>query len=444
MALSDAAIRSFKPRERSYKAYDRDGLFLLVSPSGSKLWRWRYRFDRKEKLMALGEYPVVSLAEARDRHLAARKLLGSDVDPMAVRKAEAEAKQREAEAQERETENSFENVARKWWDWWAPGKSPRHTNYVMRRMEADVFPSFGHRFIEAVTATDIRKLMQMIESRGARDVAKRAHETTGQVFRYAIAHGIASRNPAADFKPKDILAEAKEANFARVDARELPDLLQRMENYDGDALTRLAMRMMAYTFVRTSELIEAEWAEVDLDNARWDIPAKRMKMDTPHIVPLSRQSVGVLRALNLLTGNGRLVFPGANDKQKPMSNNTILFALYRLGYRGRMTGHGFRGLASTILHENGFEDEHVELQLAHQKRNKVAAAYNHAKYLRQRKAMMQWWADYLDEQIAKGRQNIKGTNADNLSVQPAANRQKSPSLIKRPIETHSRVLRPTV
>ncbi|HEY1579024.1 MAG TPA: tyrosine-type recombinase/integrase, partial [Terracidiphilus sp.] len=364
----------------------------MVSPSGSKLWRWRYRFDRKEKLMALGEYPVVSLGEARDRHLAGRKLLGSDVDPMAVRKAEAEAKQREAEAQEHETENSFENVARKWWDWWAPGKSPRHTNYVMRRLEADVFPSFGHRFIEAVTATDIRKLMQMIESRGARDVSKRAHETTGQVFRYAIAHGIASRNPAADFKPKDILAEAKEANFARVDARELPDLLQRMESYDGDALTRLAMRMMAYTFVRTSELIEAEWAEVDLDNARWDIPAKRMKMDTPHIVPLSRQSVGVLRALNLLTGNGRLVFPGANDKQKPMSNNTILFALYRLGYRGRMTGHGFRGLASTILHENGFEDEHVELQLAHQKRNKVAAAYNHAKYLRQRKAMMQWWA----------------------------------------------------
>jgi integrase len=416
----------------------------LVSPSGSKLWRWRYRFDRKEKLMALGEYPVVSLGEARDRHLAGRKLLGSDVDPMAVRKAEAEAKQREAEAQEHETENSFENVARKWWDWWAPGKSPRHTNYVMRRLEADVFPSFGHRFIEAVTATDIRKLMQMIESRGARDVSKRAHETTGQVFRYAIAHGIASRNPAADFKPKDILAEAKEANFARVDARELPDLLQRMESYDGDALTRLAMRMMAYTFVRTSELIEAEWAEVDLDNARWDIPAERMKMDAPHIVPLSRQSVAVLRALNLLTGNGRLVFPGANDKQKPMSNNTILFALYRLGYRGRMTGHGFRGLASTILHENGFEDEHVELQLAHQKRNKVAAAYNHAKYLRQRKAMMQWWADYLDEQLAKGRQNIKGTNADNLSIQSAANRQKSPSSIKRLIETHSRVLRPTV
>jgi integrase len=259
-----------------------------------------------------------------------------------------------------------------------------------------------------------------------------------------LPDGIASRNPAADFKPKDILAEAKEANFARVDARELPDLLQRMESYDGDALTRLAMRMMAYTFVRTSELIESEWAEVDLDNARWDIPPERIKMDTPHIVPLSLQSVAVLRALNLLTGSGRLVFPGAHNKQRPMSNNTILFALYRLGYRGRMTGHGFRGLASTILHENGFEDEHVELQLAHQKRNKVAAAYNHAKYLKQRKAMMQWWADYLDEQLAKGRQNINGTNADNLSIQSAPNRQKSPSSIKRLIETHSRVLRPTV
>ncbi len=321
---------------------------------------------------------------------------------MAERKAEAEAKQRETEAREREAENSFENVARKWWEWWSAGKSPRHTDYVLRRLEADVFPAFGHKFIDNVTAADIRKLMLAIEGRGARDVAKRAHETTGQIFRYAIAHGIASRNPAADFKPKDILTEAKEENFSRVDAKELPTLLAKMVSYDGDAITRLAMRLMAYTFVRTSELIESEWAEFDLDEARWDIPAERMKMDTPHIVPLSRQSVDVLRALKLLTGKGRFVFPGAHDKNKPMSNNTILFALYRLGYKGRMTGHGFRGLASTILHENDFADEHIELQLAHQKRNKVAAAYNHAKYLSQRAAMMQWWADYLDAQLAKG------------------------------------------
>jgi integrase len=402
MALTDAAIRGTKPSKRPYKVYDRDGLFLLVNPSGSKLWRWRYRFGGKEKLMALGEYPVVSLAHARERHFVARKKLAAGIDPMAERKAEAEDRQVKAEARQREAENSFEKIARKWWEWWAAAKSPRHTDYVFRRLEADVFPAFGHKFIDNVTPADIRKLMLAIEGRGARDVAKRAHETTGQIFRYAIAHGIASRNPAADFKPKDILAEAMEENFSRVDAKELPTLLAKMVNYDGDAITRLAMRLMAFTFVRTSELIESEWPEFDLEKARWDIPAERMKMDTPHIVPLSRQSVDVLRALKLLTGMGRFVFPGANDKKKPMSNNTILFALYRLGYKGRMTGHGFRGLASTILHENDFADEHVELQLAHQKRNKVAAAYNHAKYLSQRAAMMQWWADYLDAQLAKG------------------------------------------
>jgi len=402
MALTDAAIRARKPAKKPFKMYDQEGLFLLVNPSGSKLWRWRYRADGKEKQMALGEYPIVNLSEARKRHFAARQKMAAGIDPMVERKAEAESRKREAEARQREAENSFEKIARKWWEWWAVYKSPRHSDYVLRRMEADVFPAFGHKFIDDVTPADIRKLMLAIEGRGARDVAKRAHETTGQIFRYAIAHGIASRNPAADFKPKDILAESKEENFSRVDAKELPLLLTKMVRYDGDAITRLAMRLMAYTFVRTSELIESEWTEFDLDKARWDIPAQRMKMDSPHIVSLSRQSVDVLRALKLLTGTGRFVFPGAHDKNKSMSNNTILFALYRLGYKGRMTGHGFRGLASTILHENDFADEHIELQLAHQKRNRVAAAYNHARYLSQRASMMQWWADYLDAQLAKG------------------------------------------
>ncbi|WP_049961162.1 tyrosine-type recombinase/integrase [Pseudacidobacterium ailaaui] len=212
---------------------------------------------------------------------------------------------------QRQAESSFEKIARKWWEWWAVGKSPRHTDYVLRRLEADIFPAFGHKFIDYVNAADIRTLMIAIEARGARDVAKRAHETAGQIFRYAIAHGLASRNPATDFKPSDILAERNSKNVARVDARELPTLLSRMQGYEGDALTRLAMRLLAYTFVRTSELIEAEWQEFDLEHARWDIPAGRMKMDTPHIVPLSRQAVEVLRALKLLTGTGRLVFPGA-------------------------------------------------------------------------------------------------------------------------------------
>ncbi len=402
MTLTTKQIENAKPKDKPYKLADGGGLCLLVAPSGARLWRWRYRFAGKEKMMAFGEFPVVSLKEARELHFAARHKLAEGSDPMAERKAEAESRQREAEAVQRQAESSFENIARKWWEWWSAGKSARHADYVLRRLEADVFPAFGHKFVDAVTAADIRTLMIAIESRGARDVAKRAHETTGQIFRYAIAHGFASRNPATDFKPSDILAEGSSENFARVDAKDLPLLLNRMEGYEGDALTRLAMRLLAYTFVRTSELIEAEWPEFDLDNSRWDIPAERMKMDTPHIVPLSRQAVEVLRALRLLTGNGRFVFPGATDKKRPMSNNTILFALYRLGYKGRMTGHGFRGLASTILHENEFADEHIELQLAHQKRNKVAAAYNHAKYLSQRAAMMQWWADYLDTQLAKG------------------------------------------
>lgn len=440
MALSDVAIRALKPGEKPYKAYDREGLFLVVNPTGSKLWRWRYQSGGKEKLMALGEYPVISLAEARDRQFAARKKLAAGIDPMAERKAESEARHREAETRQREAESSFENIARKWWEWWSAGKSPRHADYVLRRLEADVFPAFGGKFIDAVTAADVRTLMLAIEARGARDVAKRAHETTGQIFRYAIAHGIATRNPAADFKPSDILTEASSENFARVDAKELPTLLMKMESYDGDALTRLAMRLLAYTFVRTSELIEAEWQEFDLDNARWDIPAERMKMDSPHIVPLSRQAVEVLRALKLLTGNGRLVFPGANDKSRPMSNNTILFALYRLGYKGRMTGHGFRGLASTILHENEFAVEHIELQLAHQKRDKVAAAYNHAKYLSQRAALMQWWADYLDDQLSKGRERVNNPS----SSQRANSLSKPAKAVMPPIGTRARGLRPTV
>jgi integrase len=402
VALTDIAIRGSKPGGRPYKVYDRNGLFLLVNPGGSKLWRWRYRFGAKEKLMALGEYPVVGLAEVRDRHFAARKKLAAGIDPMAERKAETETRQREAEARQREDENSFEKIARKWWEWWSAEKSPRHTDYVLRRLEADVFPAFGHKFIDDVTPADIRRLMLAIEVRGARDVAKRAHETTGQIFRYAIAHGIASRNPAADFKPKDILAETREENFSRVDTKELPLLLTKMVRYDGDAITRLALRLMANTFVRTAELLESEWAEFDLGKSRWNIPATRMKMGEPHIVPLSRQSVDILRALKLLTGHGRLVFPGAHDKNKPISNNTILFALYRLGYKGRMTGHGFRGLASTVLHEENFAEEHIEMQLAHRKRNKVAGAYNHAKYLPQRAKMMQSWADYLDSQLAMG------------------------------------------
>lgn len=409
MALTDTAIRGTRPGLKPFKLYDRDGLFLLINPRGSKLWRWRYRVGGREKLLALGEYPIVSLGQARERHLAARRVLAAGTDPMAERKAQAVAKREEVKTKQREMENSFEAVARTWWGWWSIGKSPRHAATVMKRLEADVFPAIGHSFIDAIEPGQIRDILLMVETRGAGDVAKRAHQTVGQIFRFGIARDLGTRNPAAEFKPRDVLAATQSENFARVEERDLPELLVKMDNYDGDALTRLGLKLLAYCFPRTSELIQAPWTEFDLERARWEIPAERMKMRTPHIIPLARQAVEVLRALKLLAGDCELVFPGANDKATPMSNNTLLFALYRLGYQGRMTGHGFRGLASTILNENDFDEEHIDLQLAHMKRNKVSAAYNHAKYLKQRTKMMQWWADYVDDQLANGRETLRAS-----------------------------------
>ncbi len=440
--LSDVAVRTSKPRLKAYKLTDGGGMYLHISPSpsGSKLWRYQYRFQGKKKLMALGVYPDISLAQARERHQTARKLLAGGQDPMAARKA---AKALEAEPKMKVDVVTFEAVFQKWFEWWGKGKAPKHAAQVERRVNADIIPIFGKKPIDDVTAADVRDMMLAIAGRGAKDVARRAHETASQIFRYAIARGHASRNPCVDFRPSDIIIKPVVENFARVSTKDLPALLTAMDAYNGTGVTKFAMRLLAVTFVRTSELIEAPWVEFDLDRALWEIPKERMKMGSAHLVPLSRQAVEVLRSLKMLTGTHALVFPGDLDKGKPMSNNTILFALYRLGYKGRMTGHGFRGLASTILHENGFESEHIELQLAHQNRNKVAAAYNHAKYLKQRKAVMQWWADYLDAQLAKGRQSINGIGAG-CSAVPAVDPKKMAARIKQPIATRARAPQPTV
>ena len=281
MGLTIKEIENAKPQAKKYKLADGGGLCLIVKPSGAKLWLWRYRFNGIEKNMSFGEYPHVGLKDARELHFAAKKLLGSGINPMGERKAEAEAKREEVKALQREADSSFEKVARKWWAWWSIGKSPRHTDTVKRRLEADVFPAIGHKFIDSISAADLRDLILPIETRGARDVAKRAHETIGQIFRYAIANGLAMRNPAADFKPRDILKPAEEENFARVDTRDLPALLLKMWEYDGDILTIYALQLMAYLWVRTSELIESEWSEFDLERARWEIPPERMKKKRP-------------------------------------------------------------------------------------------------------------------------------------------------------------------
>ena len=389
MPLTDTAIKKAKPGPSPAKLSDGKGMYLLVTESGSKLWRWKYRADGKEKVMALGSYPDVSLAQARDAMGTARKLLATGSDPMAQRKAGKLAKLSAAE-------NSFQTVALLWWAQWRSAKSPRHADDVQKRLKADVFPAIGKRPVSDIQAPELVAMVKAIAGRGALDIAKRALQTSGQVFRYAIAHGLAQRNPATDIKSSEILASRKAGNYARLDAKELPELLRHMEAYQGAPVTRLAMKLMALTFVRTSELIGARWAEFDLEAGRWDIPPERMKMKKPHIVPLSSQAINLLQTLQLVSGHGALLFPGERDHGKPMSNNTILKALERMGYKGRMTGHGYRGIASTVLHETGFNHAHIELQLAHKERDEVSAAYNHATYLSDRAKMMQHWSDYLE------------------------------------------------
>ena len=379
--LTDAQVRGAKPTDAPRKLSDARGLYLHVMPNGGRYWRFNFRFNGKNKTLSLGTYPDVPLSKARERHQKARQLLADGVDPCVEKQA---------------TSQTFETVAREWHAHWKVSRHARHAHYVLKRLEADVFPEIGSLALENLKASAFRDAVLKIERRGALDIAKRVLQTCGQIMRYAVAHDFAEHNPVASVKPSDILKPHKRRNFPRVDAKELPALLNAIDTYVGAEHTRLALQLMALTFVRTSELIGARWCEFDIESARWDIPADRMKMKTPHIVTLSKQSLAVLEKLREISFDRELVFPGDLKPGKPMSNNTLLFALYRLGYRGRMTGHGFRGVASTILHEQGWPHQHIELQLAHQERDDTSAAYNHAQYLEPRAKMMQAWANYLD------------------------------------------------
>jgi integrase len=392
MPLTDSTCKNAscpadKPRKR---LSDSGGLYLEVNPAGVKLWRWKYRYAGKEKRLALGAYPDVPLKRARADRDAARAMLDAGTDP-------GQARKDNKVAQQLRLGNTFEAVARTWHANWASGRSSRHADYVLRRLEADVFPAIGGHPITDITAPQLLAMAKKIEARGALDIARRAWQTCGQVFEFALAHGQVERNPAKDVRPGVALKPREKGHYARVDAKELPELLRKIAAYQGSTYTRMAMQLMALTFVRTGELIAARWDEFELDAAEWRIPPARMKMKTPHIVPLSTQAVDLLRCLHELRGLSGLLFPGERDHEVPMSNNTILGALKRMGYAGRMTGHGFRGVASTILHEQGFDHAHIELQLAHMERDEVSAAYNFATYLPQRRKMMQWWADHLDQ-----------------------------------------------
>ncbi len=397
MPLTDAACRNATCAEgRAFQRFaDSGGLYLEVTRTGSKLWRWKYRHAGKEKRLALGSYPEVSLASARRERDAARERLKAGTDPSSARREARLALMLESEA-------SFEKVSRRWFADWSANKAGRHTGYTLRRLEDEAFPLIGPRNVRDLDAPAFVRLAKAIEERGAADVARRVLQCCGQIMRYAVAHGLAKRNPLADVKPGDFLKERERVNFARISAEELPELMRRIAAYRGNVYTRIALQLMALCFVRTNELIGARWQEFDLDAGEWRVPAERTKSRREHFVPLSRQAIEALRCLQAAHGGAErctgaaLLFPGQRDRSKPMSNGTLLKALERMGYKGRMTGHGFRGVASTALNEAGYRSDVIEAQLAHVEENRVRAAYNHARYAEERRELMQHWADYLD------------------------------------------------
>jgi integrase len=386
--LTDRAIKNAATAKSVRKLSDGQGLTLVIHPNGSKYWVYRYRYLGKEKTLSLGIYPDLSLAEARLSLAEARKLIAGGQDPSQVRKA---AKQQAVIG----AANSFETIAREWMDAKNAGWVPRYASYLRRRMENDLFPRLGSRPVKEITAPELLAVLRSIEQRGALDLAMRVLQYSGQVFMYAIATGRAERNPAADLR--GALKTPIKKHFAHLKATELPAFLVKVKTYDGLPQTKLAVMLLVLTFVRTIELRGAKWDEIDLDKAEWRIPAERMKMRRDHIVPLSKQAKAAFKQLKQLNGMSQYVFPNPHNGFKFMSENAVLYALYRMGYHSRATGHGFRHTASTVLNDSRlFGSDVIERQLAHVHSNKVRGIYNHAEYLPERRKMMQWWADYLD------------------------------------------------
>ncbi len=388
MPLTDTAVRRAKPAGKTRRLFDERGLYVEVSTSGGKWWRFKYRYDGREKRLSLGVYPDVSLAAARKRRDDAREQLANDIDPGAARVAQKAAKAERAA-------NSFEVVAREWHAKRAPNWAPSHASKVIERLARDVFPWIGGRPIAAIDAPEILTVARRIEARGALDTAHRAQQNIGQVFRYAIATGRAARNPVPDLR--DALPPVRQIHYAAItDPQQVGALLRAVDGFRGTLAVQCALRLAPLVFVRPGELRRAEWAHVDLDAGEWRYFVSKTKTD--HVVPLSRQAVAILRELHPLTGRGRYVFPG-RDSKKPMSDAAINAALRRMGYdtKTEITGHGFRAMARTILAEQlHVKAEVIEHQLAHRVPDALGTAYNRTKFLKERRAMMQAWADYLD------------------------------------------------
>ena len=392
MALSDTAVKTAKPREKPYKLFDDGGLYVEIRPNGARWWRFRYRYNSKDKLLSLGVYPDVSLRKARDRRDEARRLVADGIDPSAERKAEKSA-----------SADSFKAVSLEWQDKQKGKWTARTIKRIARDLARDVYPWLGDRPVSELKAADFLAVLRRIEERGATRSAYKVRQFCSLVMRYAISAGRAERDPCGDLK--GALTSVRTKHHATMtDPKEVGALLRAIDAYEGYYVTKCALRLSPLLFVRPGELRHAEWSEIDLDAAEWNIPAHKMKMKEAHLVPLSRQAVEILHELQPLTGHGRYVFPGARTNGKPMSENAILAALRNMGYtKEQMTPHGFRAMARTIMDEVlNVRPELIEHQLAHAVKDPLGRAYNRTKHLPERRKMMQQWADYLDGLKAGG------------------------------------------
>ncbi len=379
-------IRRAKPEAKAYTLGDGQGLSLLVEPNGSKSWRFRYRYAGKPKMISLGVYPTITLAEARARRDEARKIVAEGKNPSEVRKEQKLALRIQSE-------NAFEKIAREWHQMKSAKWSAGYASDIIEAFQNDIFPYVGTRPVGEIKPLELLNVLRKIEKRGALEKMRKVRQRCSEVFRYAIATGRAEFNPAADLS--SALEVHKSNHFPFLKSDEIPDFLRALDSYAGSRLVQIATKLLMVTGVRTIELRAALWQEFDLDNAIWEIPAERMKMRRPHLVPLSTQVLGFLNELKSMTGNYRYVFPGRNDPNKPMSEASVNQLIKRIGYAGKLTGHGFRHTLSTILHENGFNTAWIEMQLAHVDKNTIRGVYNHAQYIEDRKKMMQWYSDFI-------------------------------------------------
>jgi integrase len=384
--LSPSQIKTAESRDKPYKLFDDGGLFLLVRPTGHRGWRFKYRVNGHEKLLSFGPYPTVSLAKARLKLRRAKALLLDGIDPSLKRKAEKYA-----------GADSFEAVAREWYGSHECRWADSYSDHIIRRFERDIFPWLGNKPIKKISPAEILTCLKRIEARGTRETAHRVYQNICWVFRHAAVTGRLIHDPSAPLKGS--LLPTNETHLASItDPKQLGELLRAIDSYSGSNTVRTALRLAPLVFVRPTELRAAEWSEINLGTQEWLIPAARMKMRVPHIVPLSTQAVALLRDIQPATGDGKYVFPSPRSRTRPLSNVALLAALRRMGYeQGTLTVHGFRTTASTLLNEQGWRPDAIERQLAHGERDHVRAVYNHAEYLRERKVMMQDWADYLDE-----------------------------------------------